>query len=142
MIRSKQASALRNVLEALNAHANSNRAHEKHHSLNSSPVHGFGVLGDQRVQDYRRPDQQDIEGQKDDDEKRSEHDQARLLPEQARLRLNSRQQKRYARLSRIRLDGSRVTRRRRTATFERLTFRREAILRGCGAIFRSLAGLR
>ena len=77
VIRGKQANALGNALEALHAHANSNYAHEKRHSLDSGPIHRIGILGDQRVEDYRRPDQQDIQRQKDGDEKRSEHDQAR-----------------------------------------------------------------
>src|SRR6266568_409951 len=78
MIRDKKTHAPRDALEAPHSNSNSHDPDKEHHALDARPVHRIGILCDKRVNEQRRPNKEDIQGQKDANEKCSEHGLAKL----------------------------------------------------------------
>ena len=79
MIRGKQAHARGDVLQAFHANFHANGADKKHYAFHARPINRIGIARDEGVDEQRRPDDQDIQGQENANEKSAQHRQANFL---------------------------------------------------------------
>src|SRR6266513_4738771 len=78
MIRDKKANVRRDTLEAPDVNPHANGPDKKHDAFHTRPVNRVRIAGDQRVDQQRLPDEQDVQRQEDANEKSPEHRQAKL----------------------------------------------------------------
>src|SRR6266481_8767674 len=83
VVRGKEANARGDTLEALHAHPDAYSAHKKHHSLYTGPINRIRIACDQSIDEQRRPDEQNVQGQEDANKKSPKHRQANSLESQA-----------------------------------------------------------